>query len=251
MSYGLRVKTVSQELLIDENFSSPAFVGKVTLGSVNTYSIPTSGYVADARSVTVPGGWTYDYMIFWTIPESADNNVYFGLMPRDYVCTSSLSGQLVAYRPSGGGTYTWPEGYVFRLSGFAASSETWGLRVKRPDGSISFDSGLRHLQLKLLQDNFQQTTVSSPVITTTVSGTLPSKPAFMVSTLSKETWTQIGSTLSSNGQGFSCGIRRNGNVLSCLGMKIGTGFEDAPVQGSIDFGQHYGALPIINAAVYD
>lgn len=250
MSYGLRVKTAGGELLIDENFSSPAFVGKVTLGSVGTYTIPQAGYVADARSVTLPGGGYYDNMIFWTIPESADNNVYFGLQPNDYVCSSGISGMLVAYKPTGGGSYSWPEGYVFRMSGYSASSETWGLRVLKPDGSLAFDAGLRHLQLKLLQDNFQQTTGAS-VITTTVSGTLPSKPAFMVSTYSQETWARAGDTLFSNGQSYSSGVRRNSNVLSCLGMRIGSGYEDAPINGSINFGQQYGALPIINAALYD
>lgn len=251
MTYGITIYNDNNELIIDENYVCPSYMGKLTL-TLATAGVNggESGYLGDLYNTTYTGQTiTGDTMIFWTIPESIDDNVYFGYFPQSFICASSYSGKIVAYRPTGGGSYNLPEGYVFQVAGVPATSDTFGLRVFKADGSVAFDSGYKPLQIQSLIGLFAQTTSTTPV--STALGTLPSVPGFFMSGFSKETWAlRSGGSGLSDGVLRNCGVRRNGSTVYTRGFIVGSGTEDSTINGSIEFGSVAGSMPIIDVNQY-
>lgn len=253
MSYGIEIYSeISGELLVSQQFPTPVFVGKVTLGTAFSQTILPTSLTAEAKTITMPAGVSSENIIFWTIPESIDDNVFFCPDPGAYTISHGLNGAVCIIRPTSGGSYSgWPEGYVFNLvPGTTASGESRGGRVYGVDGiTIHFDSGRKHLQLHNIIAEYLQSGTSSLV--TTYGPSLPSKPGFLVSTYASEIWTQRPAQNAADGTAGATGVRRAGNNLTTKSFDLASGYEDAAINGSVQFGSNNGALPIINAAFYD
>jgi hypothetical protein len=257
MSFGLSISTDGGELLVDDRFTCGRFVQKITLGSpIRTLTMP-NGDKADEYSFSVTNTYAPN-LIFWTLPTNGGTVSYsFGEGSAEslYGLVRSQVGTLLVFYPSGT-SYTKPEGYVFGTTGLSASSDPFGLRVYKQDGTLAFDSGFKSLLLAGLgtvgYPAFNSSTGYGTTSTiTTALPTLPSKPAFFVAPYGGEFWTPVGETGFSDGKFYEGCVRRDATNIYGKTYYCGLFTEDAPMTFSVFNGVTSAILPIINAADYD
>lgn len=254
MTYGFVAYNNNEEVLIDENFAVPKFTGKATFtpwksGIMTQYSgLSYSLYYVDGRP---PEG--APSIAFCTIPESTTQ---FYCPFEWQVETSSYSESIRVIYPTGA-IPVLPEIYFFGTTNFNPSTDTWGLRIYRADGSVAFDSGNRHLALQQVSDAFQY-----PIYNVTTNygqnevanalSSLPAKPAFFLPGYGAEQWTNTPPSLGSTYIIANSAVRRSGSTIYTKVYKTENGFEDTIINGTILFGANSNlTLPVINAAIYD
>lgn len=175
-AYGIVTFNSNGEKLISTTYPIPKFLGKVTVGSTYTSSdVYGSNYRRYIHTGTTSSlGAGTDRLILWALPNQSGDVWFSG---RSFV-DSSVTGSYDLYPqflvPTTGATYTLPEAFIFSLSGYSASSDTYGLRLYGSTGNLLFDSGNKHLYIKEVADsNYTEAGFSMPLSYTNPAVLIP------------------------------------------------------------------------------
>lgn len=263
MSYGVSIRTVAGELLLDERFTVPAMIGKPTLSYWGTHVMSGNDTQrADEYRWLIPSTTNGELLYFWTMPTFAADCRLIPVISNLLSDGDPRSGRGFGYdsmlviRPTAMSAAAalpngLPELYAFGASNLAPTGLAYGLRVFKADGSIAFDIGYKHLQL-VGEMRISSTATSQPTnIVTNPIGAEPAKAAFFFAPHGSAVWVTIGAAQSSNAVFWERGIWRDGNALKTALVKTGVAFEDLPNIPSSHAGQTFAFCPFINAALYD
>lgn len=252
MSFGMSIRALT-ELLIDSNFAIPFFIDKVTPAYAGS---PTP--TIDEYSFNFPASPSSGRLVFWTLP-AAPANCYYNFLDPFTASNQAIdynprahAPSILVFRPSGvsAGSVPVPTGYVFGLFGIPPSGAAFGYQVFKADTTIAYDSNHRHLQLSA---GASMTFPPSGNTTTAQSSSLPAlpaAPAFFIAPWGSEVWTQRSDQSASDAVYQIGGVRRDGGALVTKNAIVGSGYEDAPVRGSLFIGYSPAFVPVIDTALY-
>lgn len=167
MTYGLRVINDDSELLIDSNFTNPAFVQKIEFSGTPTSETiePVRGFQKRIHTATIPNPG--NYIVMWTLPENpgyndgtVGANGYYKMLyyyfPTSTTVTSNLTLSITVfvYGAASAFTYKLPTAYLFAVTDLP-SNGSHGLRLFNDSGQKTFDSNNIQLVPTAISENFQ------------------------------------------------------------------------------------------------
>ena len=164
-TYGLRVINDDSELLIDSNFTNPAFVQKIEFsGTPTSESIePSRGFQRRIHTANIPTSG--NYIVMWTLPENsgyndgtAGSSGYYKFLYYHFPTStttgmdSNISCHVFVYGSGDSYTYKLPTAYLFAITDLP-SNGSYGLRLFNSSGQKTFDSN----NIQLVPTNFSDT----------------------------------------------------------------------------------------------
>lgn len=167
MTYGLRVINDDSELLIDSNFTNPAFVQKVEFSGTPTSETiePVRGFQKRIHTATIPNPG--NYIVMWTLPESpgyndgtVGANGYYKMLYYHFPTSTTVPSNLTlsitvfVYGAASAFTYKLPTAYLFAVTDLP-SNGSHGLRLFNDSGQKTFDSNNIQLVPTAISENFQ------------------------------------------------------------------------------------------------
>ncbi|MTW11438.1 hypothetical protein GM658_12605 [Pseudoduganella eburnea] len=135
--FGVRINTAAGYCQIDAKHIVPQLVGRFDManysyGDMTDANGAQPGWVMRSYSFQLPASIaSRPVMVFFSLPANGQD-VY-------------TDGFNVMYKP--GATFSAPVLYVFALDYVTRSGASWGIRVMRSNGSVTYDSGNGHLNL--------------------------------------------------------------------------------------------------------
>lgn len=166
MTYGLRVINDDLELLIDSNFTNPAFVQKIEFSGTPTSETiePVRGFQKRVHTASIPTPG--NYIVMWTLPESpgyndgtVGANGYYKMLyyyfPTSTTVPSNLTLSITVFVYGAASAYTYklPTAYLFAVTNLPDNG-SHGLRFYNESGQKSFDSNNIQLVPTAISDNF-------------------------------------------------------------------------------------------------
>jgi hypothetical protein len=250
-TYGLMCLNDAGDRLFSTLYPLAEFIGKSAVGVSQIGSdFSMGGYVH--RTYRTSSTFTCtpnECMVLLELPDSGQD-VWFHY---DWFAVSAGVWRIdvLVALPSGVTPTLPPSVMVFKVRNLTSSSETYGVRVFDASGNVTFDAGKRHLVLKELGTGY--TTPVNPFTAATSKSftNLTGSRSVRVPTYRYETWVARSGQAASDYDEYKTFTRRSGSSLTSKFIKIGVGFQDAPVNESYFFGQSYGhVIPIVDPALY-
>lgn len=138
--FGIRFNTSAGYRQIDTRHIVPQLIGRIDLAG-HAYADygeddgTQPGWIRREYQFEIPAAiYTRPHLTFHSIPASGQE--------------AYSNGVSVMYKP--GATFAAPVLYFFALDYVTRSSASWGIRVMRPDKSVTYDSGNDHLNLSFI-----------------------------------------------------------------------------------------------------
>lgn len=245
--YGLTYTNTSGDRIVSTNYPLPKFEGKISFSTTPSYyTSVTDGthdvYVHQAASSL--GGLT-NRLILWTIPDQAADVWYYGT---GFVPSSQggFTASINILVPKTGATYTLPEALVFSLSGFQASSDSYGLRLYNESGTMIFDAGLKHMQIKAY-GGVQYGTTQYSETNTQFGSTVP---AVLLPQYYELENVAISGLSSSNYYERNGAVKRSGNTLYSKKFLTNRGVDDISLTSLDTWGSSANTTLIANAELF-
>lgn len=238
-SYGIQTINDVGERSFSTIFPCPEFLGKVTFSSTPSYSedLAEGSYWSFVHNTTSNLGAGRTRLILWNLPENAGDCWFTGTTLIESYVTGNYVVTAKYIKPTAVSSVV-PEAFVFALDGLTESSDTHGLRVY--DGStpqkLLFDAGLNHMIIKGYETVVDYPNTTGTTFTYANLTNISNSPVFLIPSYSKEVWTRIATTQSSNGVLYTGCMRRVGNTLYTKLVKETSLYEDAIVTGTWYYG---------------
>jgi hypothetical protein len=235
-SYGMLVTNSNGDRLVSTNYVTPVFVGRATFNSSPTYTYGLTRQHERTISYGSPNSYK---LILYTIPNST--NVWF--TAESFISSTSSSYTLTTkyMLPSASTTYQLAEAYVFQLNNISLSSHNYGIRIWNSSSpqKLTFDSGLEHINIAGIQESpkisFYDTEQSI-----TNSSLYNNYSAIVIPEFYREIWQQSSpNPLSSTIKFYRGAFRRQSSTLYYKLIQTDTGFEDAVVNATYQWGSQY------------
>lgn len=235
MAYGLRIINDENELLVDSNYTSPAFIQKVEF-EATPYSVEAgtstlhSGYLKTEYRTPVlsfPNNFPGNMVVMWALPDNGSADVWYNFENS----TISMQGQLVCYvyansMSTQALSYYLPTAYIFFLTNIP-DTQGYGLRLYNEYGIKTFDSNNVQLVPYTISDSFSFWDDPSGTLHLPSSITLdmPASPIFMLPNYTDlRIWKEPASHLEFV---YEPGFRRQGNALQAYEFQVYYSDEDS------------------------
>jgi len=245
--YGLAYTNTSGDRIVSTNYPLPKFEGKISFSTTPSYYTSVTDGTHDVyvhQTASSLGGLT-NRLILWTIPDQAADVWYYGT---GFVPSSQggFTASINILVPKTGATYTLPEALVFSLSGFQASSDSYGLRLYNESGTMVFDAGLKHLQIKVY-GGVQYGTTQYSETNTQFGSTVP---AVLLPQYYELENVAISGLSSSNYYERNGAVKRSGNTLYSKKFLTNRGVDDISLTSLDTWGSSANTTLIANAELF-
>jgi hypothetical protein len=250
-SYGIETTNDAGDRIVSTLFPAPEYLGKVTFSSTpsSSWDAAEAGYWAYSHITSSSLGSGRNRIILWALTDNAGDCWFNGTT----FVASSVSGAYnitAQYIRPPATSYTMPTAYVFALDGLSSSSDAYGIRVYNAAGAMTFDGGLRHMDIRAIETTLAYPTTTGSSNTYSFSS-LSGTPAILVPMYQKETWVWTSGQLFSTGKRWVGGVRKNGTTLYSRLTCRDPLYEDNPsITGTVYWGQATGLMQaVVDASV--
>ncbi len=232
--FGVRFNTAAGFRQIDTQHIVPQLIGRFDMANYSYEDMTQMtgiqpGWIMRSYNFQLPASiLSRQFMMFHSLPSNGQE-----------VYTDGLN---VMYKA--GASFSAPVLYIFGLDYVAKSGASWGIRVMRPDGSVTYDSGNGHLNLwhiysgLNLSVDYDDAAQASKGIVTNISAPAKGMPA--APAICPQSFTRVssyGRRNSGNGED-TCRLfyRMYGGALQAVMLRVSSYFSgDEPPDSSYSY----------------
>lgn len=147
--YGLRAVNDGGETQADNKYCTPQFVATLTLqgAAQGNYTTP-DGYTVYLHSTTAFDlRSTSDKIVLMALPDVGTNDTWYSLR-NECIPASAGSTVITVAVYTKAGSYTLPSLHLYAINNLQPSSGQYGLRIKDPATTLTYDSGSEPITVK-------------------------------------------------------------------------------------------------------